>query len=132
MICFLQIDPSSVRDEFLICGSANCNRRGYSHDSELNGAVCDTQKTFVKDLRMRVWQARLNTEGAKDQQFYLADFLSAAKYWESSESYGLTIETCKQDVDRFKPIFLPDPPVTQNDIAKFISTGAGVEAVKEL
>jgi phosphatidylserine/phosphatidylglycerophosphate/cardiolipin synthase-like enzyme len=119
-------------DEFLICGSANCNRRGYSHDSELNGAVYDTQKTFVHDLRVRVWQARLNTEGAKDQKFDLADFLSAAKYWESPSSYGLTIETCGQDVDRFKPIHFSDRPITQSDIEKIISTATGQEAVKSV
>jgi len=114
-------------DELLICGSANCNRRGYSHDSELNGTVYDTQKSFVKELRIRTWKARLNTEGAKEQKFDLADFLSATKYWESPLSYGLTIETCGQDVDRFKPIKWPDRPLTKTDIVSGITGQQGAE-----
>jgi phosphatidylserine/phosphatidylglycerophosphate/cardiolipin synthase-like enzyme len=114
-------------DELLICGSANCNRRGYSHDSELDGTVYDREKKFVKDLRIRVWQARLNTEGAKDQKFDLADFLSAAKFWESPPSYGLTIETCGQNVDNFKPIKWPDLNFTKFDLAKSVSGVQGLD-----
>jgi phosphatidylserine/phosphatidylglycerophosphate/cardiolipin synthase-like enzyme len=50
-------------DKLLLSGSANCNRRGYSHDSELDFAIYDTEETWVRDTRARIWMRRLNTEG---------------------------------------------------------------------
>jgi phosphatidylserine/phosphatidylglycerophosphate/cardiolipin synthase-like enzyme len=50
-------------DKLLISGSANCNRRGYSHDSELDFAVYDLDDTWVRDVRTRIWMRRLYTEG---------------------------------------------------------------------
>ena len=82
-------------DLYLITGSANCNRRGYTHDSELNVGVYDQDKKFVKDLRIKLWKRRLNTEGmirSPLQDNDLTDFLSAAKYWENPSQYGLAIE----------------------------------------
>ncbi len=82
-------------DEYLITGSANCNRRGYSHDSELDIGVYDQNKQFVHDLRVKMWKSRLNTQGmlrSEIQDNELNDFLSAAKFWEFPDRYGLTIE----------------------------------------
>jgi phosphatidylserine/phosphatidylglycerophosphate/cardiolipin synthase-like enzyme len=82
-------------DELLIVGSANCNRRGYSHDSELDLAVYDLDKTAIRDLRAKIWLRRLNTEGITKPPLAEADvreFLSAAKYWEKPAEYGLIIE----------------------------------------
>lgn len=82
-------------DQFLITGSANCNRRGYSHDSELGVGVYDQDKRFIKDLRINLWKRRLNTEGiirSPLQNKELTDFISAAKYWENPSLYGLAIE----------------------------------------
>lgn len=86
-------------DVYLITGSANCNRRGYSHDSELDVGIYDQNKLFVKELRVRIWKNRLNTQGiAKEplQDAHLADFLSAARYWETPSKYGLTIESSRE------------------------------------
>src|SRR5208337_1953172 len=70
-------------DEFLISGSANCNRRGYSHDSELDFAVCSPTTDFVKQTRIRLWRRRLFTEGFKGasppSDADLADFNAACK-----------------------------------------------------
>jgi hypothetical protein len=96
-------------DEFLITGSANCNRRGYSHDSELNIGVYDQNKMFVKDLRKRIWKRRLNAEGitrSPIQDNELSDFLSASKFWEYPDQYGLPIENSKKDP--FAPSHNPD------------------------
>ena len=81
-------------DEFLIVGSANCKRRGYSHDSEVNVGVYDTEKEWVRDLRIRMWLRRLNGARVKSTLTAadLRDFLSAARYWEEAAKYGLTIE----------------------------------------
>jgi len=86
-------------DEFLITGSANCNRRGYSHDSELDVGIYDSDKAFVRNLRVRLWKNRLNTEGIAKQPLedaQLSDFLSAARYWEAPKDYGLTIENNRE------------------------------------
>jgi phosphatidylserine/phosphatidylglycerophosphate/cardiolipin synthase-like enzyme len=83
-------------DQYLVTGSANCNRRGYSHDSELDFGVVDTTGDSVKNLRVRLWKKRLNTEGCKKPPLSdaeLNDFLGAAKYWEKPRDFGLTIET---------------------------------------
>jgi phosphatidylserine/phosphatidylglycerophosphate/cardiolipin synthase-like enzyme len=105
-------------DEYLITGSANCNRRGYSHDSELDIGVYDQNKQFVKDLRIRIWEKRLNTafkQGNPIAKNDFADFLSAARFWENPEQYGLTIENSKKT--SFAPSKYPDLDV-QKYLAK--------------
>jgi phosphatidylserine/phosphatidylglycerophosphate/cardiolipin synthase-like enzyme len=52
-------------DEFAIIGSANCNRRGYSYDSELCVGIADPRRLtggmyFAKRLRMNLWLKHLN------------------------------------------------------------------------
>lgn len=96
-------------DEYLITGSANCNRRGYSHDSESDIAVYDQNKIFVKDLRKRIWKRRLNVKGISRsplQDRDVEDFLSACKYWEQPDQYGLAIENSK--LTPFRPVKYPD------------------------
>jgi phosphatidylserine/phosphatidylglycerophosphate/cardiolipin synthase-like enzyme len=96
-------------DEYLITGSANCNRRGYSHDSELDVGVYDQDKKFVKDFRVKLWKRRLNTEGiirSPLQDNDLIDFLRAAKYWENPSQYGLTIENNR--TKSLAPVQYPD------------------------
>ena len=86
-------------DFFLVTGSANCNRRGYSHDSELDIGVYDQSQQFVRDLRVRIWARRLNVEGMQRspiQPRELTDFLSAAKFWEDPGGNGLPMENTKK------------------------------------
>jgi len=51
-------------DEFAIIGSANCNNRGYTHDSEVVAGIFDPKSSsrthFAKNLRMKLWQEHLN------------------------------------------------------------------------
>lgn len=96
-------------DELLITGSANCNRRGYSHDSECDIAIYDQNKMFVKDLRKRIWKRRLNVRGiirSPLQDRDLEDFLSACRYWEDPDRFGMAIENSKQVL--FRPTKYPD------------------------
>ena len=90
-------------DELAIIGSANCNRRGYSHDSELDIGVIDA--AAVRDLRIRVWLRRLNTQAVRSPLTAndLADFATAAKYWERPEEFGLTIESHRIGLDKLIP-----------------------------
>lgn len=58
-------------DELAVIGSANCNRRGWTHDSEVNAFIFDntpaidlpllsTTPTFAQQLRMQLWAEHLN------------------------------------------------------------------------
>jgi phosphatidylserine/phosphatidylglycerophosphate/cardiolipin synthase-like enzyme len=84
-------------DRFALISSANCNRRGYSHDSEIGVGVADstsgTKKiNFAHRLRMDLWLKHLNTqlEGANKVQFRklidndVWDFVSASPLWDKA------------------------------------------------
>ncbi|MDH3780881.1 MAG: phospholipase D-like domain-containing protein, partial [Nitrosopumilus sp.] len=51
-------------DEFAIIGSANCNNRGYTHDSEVVAGIFEPKSSshthFARDLRMKLWAEHLN------------------------------------------------------------------------
>jgi phosphatidylserine/phosphatidylglycerophosphate/cardiolipin synthase-like enzyme len=61
-------------DEFSIIGSANCNRRGYTHDSEVVAGIHDSD--FARDLRMRLWAEHLGMPAGS-----LSDPIASAAYW---------------------------------------------------
>lgn len=65
-------------DEFAIVGSANCNRRGFTHDSEQAVGVYDPPDDggWVRELRSRLWAKHLGLPRAA-----LADPLAAAAHW---------------------------------------------------
>lgn len=96
-------------DQYAIIGSANNNRRGYSHDSELDIGVYDQDKAFVKNLRVRVWKNRLNTQGSVRsplQDSDLSDFASGARYFEQPGQWGLALESNRET--SLEPIEHPD------------------------
>ncbi len=85
-------------DQFVVIGSANCNRRGYSYDSELDIGIADPNKTtggnyFAKRFRMDLWLKHLNAlplaagPGAKgtftDKD--VSDFVAAAPLWDQAK-----------------------------------------------
>ena len=125
-------------DELLITGSANCNRRGYSHDSECDVAVYDQDKMFVKELRKRIWKRRLNVKGISRsplQDRDVDDFLSACKYWEDPSNYGMAIENSKQT--NFRPVKFPDldaaqyaNKITNDPSSPAVSTEPGRSVIK--
>lgn len=84
-------------DEFAVIGSANCNRRGYSHDSELGVGVADPERRtgglhFAHRLRMNLWLKHLNAQklekgvGAKGSltDADVRDFTAAAALWDKA------------------------------------------------
>ncbi len=84
-------------DRFALISSANCNRRGYSHDSEIGVGVADSTNgtgklNFAHRLRMDLWLKHLNTqpEGVNKAQFRkltdndVWDFVNASSLWEKA------------------------------------------------
>jgi phosphatidylserine/phosphatidylglycerophosphate/cardiolipin synthase-like enzyme len=65
-------------DDFAIVGSANVNRRGYSHDSEQAVGIADVEGdgAWVKQLRTRLWAKHLRMP-----EELLHDPLAAAAHW---------------------------------------------------
>ena len=73
--CYRKVDKSHnyvhsktwiFDDEFAIIGSANCNNRGHTHDSEVAAGIYDTKLKasngiigFVQDLRIKLWAEHL-------------------------------------------------------------------------
>jgi phosphatidylserine/phosphatidylglycerophosphate/cardiolipin synthase-like enzyme len=92
-----------IDDCFAIIGSANCNRRGWEHDSEAICAMTDQSSDehaalhFARRLRMRLWADHLNLQqklgignvplnpnlplGDDDDFSELADGVASAIHW---------------------------------------------------
>lgn len=69
-----------VDDEIALVGSANCNRRGLSSDSEVGAIFVDNGVdglTTAQRLRRRLWAAHLNLK--EDQ---VTNALASARYWD--------------------------------------------------
>lgn len=77
-------------DKFAICGSANCDRRGYTANSEANVGVADENAKadrafFAHDLRINLWLAHLNPHHPASpifQKEHLVDPIAASTYFE--------------------------------------------------
>lgn len=67
-------------DKFAIIGSANCNNRGYTHDSEVVAGIFDEAGNgtvhFAHELRMRLWAEHLNLKKAA-----VFDPIASASNW---------------------------------------------------
>ena len=64
-------------DELAVIGSANANRRGYTHDSEQAVGIVDTERgAWVQDLRVALWAKHLGLPPE-----LLRDPLTAAAHW---------------------------------------------------
>lgn len=73
-----------VDDQIALIGSANCNRRGLSSDSEVGAVIVDNPKdgfTTAQCLRMRLWASHL-----KLNEYDVRDPLVGAKYWDKPPS----------------------------------------------
>lgn len=69
-----------IDDELAIIGSANCNQRGWTHDSEVNAVIFEdpspTGLTFAQRLRMRLWSEHLNVPASS-----VTDGVASARLW---------------------------------------------------
>lgn len=76
-----------IDDEFAIIGSANCNRRGYTHDSEVVAGIFDSSSEetpthhFAHNLRIQLWAEHLNMDTPSGRA-QLNDGVASAVFWE--------------------------------------------------
>jgi phosphatidylserine/phosphatidylglycerophosphate/cardiolipin synthase-like enzyme/subtilisin family serine protease len=68
-------------DEYAIIGSANCNNRGYTHDSEVVAGIYDRSSSqifsmpFPKALRISLWSEHLRISRSK------LESINSTQYW---------------------------------------------------
>jgi uncharacterized repeat protein (TIGR03803 family) len=72
-------------DEFAIIGSANCNRRSWTHDSETIVGICDqgdgSKCRMPHRMRMRLWQEQLGLGNTPENHALLNDGAAALPLW---------------------------------------------------
>lgn len=88
-------------DKFAVIGSANCNNRGYNHDSEVIAGIFEQERDNASDpvlakwLRMRLWSEHLNLELKE-----VSDPIACIDRWirpSTSSSIGLYNENADSD-----------------------------------
>lgn len=100
--CYVHSKLWVFDDELAIVGSANCNARGYEHDSEVIGAWSDPDWSSAKKwhelelnlahkLRIELWKHHLNLPGEA-----VHDPLAAALYWRHPHPQG-RVEQLRED-----------------------------------
>ncbi|MCW3095412.1 MAG: phospholipase D/transphosphatidylase [Chthonomonadaceae bacterium] len=74
-------------DEFAIIGSANCNRRSWTHDSEVVVGICDqgdgTACRMPHRLRMRLWMEHLGLPDTPESRNLVRDGVAGAQLWKN-------------------------------------------------
>ncbi|GEM_PF-5771838 len=81
-------------DEFAVIGSANCNRRGMTHDSE--AAVGVASRALAKRLRVSMLQSHLDVSTAPKGWYSVKDL----EQWPSGIKI---IESSKSPLERYDP-----------------------------
>ncbi|WP_437380039.1 phospholipase D-like domain-containing protein [Inquilinus limosus] len=86
-------------DELAVIGSANCNKRGWEHDSEIGAFVFDDRvpatastRTFAQQLRMDLWSEHLDLPAAQ-----LADGVRSAHHWLRPPTTARILPYCPDD-----------------------------------
>lgn len=106
-------------DELAVIGSANCNRRGWQHDSEIDAFIFDDstprrpgERTFAQQMRMDLWAEHLDAPASAFE-----DGVASAAAWLSPRSSARAVRYCPadgSDIGEFKCGFirdrLVDPP----------------------
>jgi len=94
-----------IDDVWAKIGSCNANRRGLTHDSELDvvmvdGALRNGGRAFARSYRKELWAEHLNMGGSRD---LLEDHLQALAYWRSPPS-GARIRPYDHNIGAHDPI----------------------------
>lgn len=103
-------------DELAVIGSANCNKRGWEHDSEIGAFVFDDRapsaagdRTFAQQMRMDLWSEHLDLPAAS-----LADGVASAVRWLRPPPTARVLRYCPNDghdIGEFKCGFIRDTVV---------------------
>jgi phosphatidylserine/phosphatidylglycerophosphate/cardiolipin synthase-like enzyme len=100
-------------DTVAVVGSANCNRRGYCHDSELGAAIMGPTLAeglpFPHDLRIRLWMKHLNALKKRVTYDQLIDFAKGMSYWADTPDTDLA----RLDLTKVDP-YHPDSSVADS------------------
>lgn len=106
-------------DELAVIGSANCNKRGWEHDSEIGAFVFDDRvpasaaaRSFAQQMRMDLWAEHLSLPPAR-----FADGVASAATWLRPSPAAHVIPYCPDDDDDIATFKCPlikdtvvDPP----------------------
>jgi phosphatidylserine/phosphatidylglycerophosphate/cardiolipin synthase-like enzyme len=85
-------------DRFAIIGSANANRRGLTHDSEVTAGIYDpSDDPLPHRLRVALWAEHLNMDTPSGRAS-LADGVASARFWLSPPS-GARIAPYDENAD---------------------------------
>jgi phosphatidylserine/phosphatidylglycerophosphate/cardiolipin synthase-like enzyme len=86
-------------DELAVIGSANCNRRGWDHDTELNAFIFDDRvpaeastRTFAQQLRMDLWAEHLALPPSR-----FVDGVTSAALWLRRPPLARVLPYCPDD-----------------------------------
>ncbi|NTX25772.1 hypothetical protein HT746_01170 [Burkholderia pyrrocinia] len=107
--CYVHAKTWMFDDEVAIIGSANCNRRGISSDSEANLCILDSPfksstDSIAKALRKRLWAKHLGTNDVDD-------FSNWDKHWKDKTSWAR-----EYDPDAGKDGYDPGDDVVDPDL----------------
>jgi phosphatidylserine/phosphatidylglycerophosphate/cardiolipin synthase-like enzyme len=119
-----------IDDKFAIIGSANCNRRGMEHDSEITAGIFDRASDkeevlhFARRLRMRLWATHLNLSAqltepsspsnSQEEYIELSDGVASGVHWikrpasarftayQVNDDLNLAIQTLKKELDTYR------------------------------
>ncbi|MBV9929447.1 MAG: peptidoglycan-binding protein [Alphaproteobacteria bacterium] len=97
--CYVHAKCLMVDDELAVIGSANCNKRGWEHDSEVGAFVFDDRVptdpaavTFAQRLRMDLWAEHLDLPASS-----LADGIASAAAWLRPRPSARIVRYCPDD-----------------------------------
>jgi phosphatidylserine/phosphatidylglycerophosphate/cardiolipin synthase-like enzyme len=113
--CYVHAKTWIFDDQMAIIGSANCNRRGLSSDSEANVCLLDAPynaDSTAKALRKRLWREHLGLKDSVD----IDDAVKARDLWQKKSP------TSK--VRKYDPAKAKDPP--RDDDPEFTAYRYGV------
>jgi phosphatidylserine/phosphatidylglycerophosphate/cardiolipin synthase-like enzyme len=86
-------------DELAVIGSANCNRRGWQHDSEIDAFIFDDsaprrrgELTFAQKMRMDLWSEHLDRPASTFE-----DGVASASAWLSPGTSARVLRYCPND-----------------------------------
>ena len=81
-------------DDFVVVGSANCDDRGYTFDTEIVAGIADdpleraSGARFARDLRIALWRKHLGVPHSQ-----LQDFSKGLRFWLSPPPSSMVIDT---------------------------------------